>query len=34
MCTIVDTDHGNAQVIKLFITKATGQPGAITGVSF
>src|SRR5215510_10399662 len=31
-CTIVDTDHGNAQVVKLFITKPTGQPGAITNV--
>lgn len=33
MCTIADTDHGNAQVIQIFITKKTGQPGAITGVT-
>lgn len=32
-CTIVDTDRGNAQVIKLFITKTTGRPGAITSVT-
>jgi hypothetical protein len=31
-CTIVDTDNDNAQVIKLFITKPTGRPGAITNV--
>ena len=32
-CTILDTDHGNAQVVKLFVTKPTGQPGAITSVT-
>jgi hypothetical protein len=32
-CTIIDTDRGNAQVIKLFVTKPTGQPGAITSVT-
>jgi hypothetical protein len=32
-CTIVDTDQGNAQVIKLYVTKPTGQPGAITSVT-
>jgi hypothetical protein len=32
VCTIVDTDRGNAQVIKVYITKTMGQPGAITSV--
>jgi hypothetical protein len=33
ICTIVDADRSNAQVIKLSITKPTGQPGAITSVT-
>jgi hypothetical protein len=33
MCTITDTDRGNAQVIQIFVTKQTGRPGAITSVT-
>jgi hypothetical protein len=32
MCTILDPDHGNSQIIQIFVTKPTGQPGAITSV--
>jgi hypothetical protein len=32
-CTISDTSRGNAKVVQLFITKPTGQPGAITSAT-
>jgi hypothetical protein len=33
VCTISDTARGNVRLVQLIITKATGQPGAITSAT-